>query len=191
MRPVFLIGFMGSGKTTLARAVSKATGRQFIDLDFYVENRFRKSVREIFATEGEERFRELEARMLREVGEFEDVVVACGGGTPCFNDNMAYMNSRGTTVFLDATDECLHRRLMKGKHKRPLLADKNSDEITVAIREGMARRRPYYRQSTFIFESDLLENADEIAASVSRFLELLAHYEQPQNTHKSQQPEQI
>ena len=96
MRPIFLIGFMGSGKTTLAKALSRATGLEYIDLDAYIEARFHANVSEIFAREGQDRFRDMERRMLREVAEFEDVIVACGGGTPCFFDNVDYMNSKST-----------------------------------------------------------------------------------------------
>lgn len=82
MKTIFLIGFMGCGKSTLGRALGRATSMEFIDLDHYIETRYHKNVREIFATEGEERFRDMERRMLREVGEFENVIIACGGGTP-------------------------------------------------------------------------------------------------------------
>ena len=92
---------MGSGKTTLGKAYSQACGLEFIDLDWYVEGRMHKTINELFAEKGEQGFREIERAMLHEVGEFENVVIACGGGTPCFFDNMPYMNSVGTTVFLD------------------------------------------------------------------------------------------
>lgn len=186
MRPIFLIGFMGSGKTTLARAVSRRTGWQFIDLDFYIENRFRKSVRDIFAQEGEERFRDLEARMLREVGEFEDVIVACGGGTPCFGSNMDYMLGRGPTVFLDATEPCLHRRLVKGRFKRPLIADKTPEEVLEVIRRGIASRIEHYSRASLVFPSDNLEDSAQIAESVDNFLTLIDGWQEPSNTETSE-----
>ena len=117
MQPIFLIGYMGCGKSTLGRNVSRLTGVEFIDLDSYIEGRYHSSVRDIFAEKGEEGFRDIERRMLHEVAEFENVIVACGGGTPCFFDNMDYMNSKGTTVFLNTSLPKLHTRLMRGRHK--------------------------------------------------------------------------
>ena len=126
---IFLIGFMGSGKTTLGKAFARAMQLQFIDLDWYIEERFHKTVQELFAERGEEGFREIERRMLHEVGEFEDVIIAAGGGTPCFFDNIQYMNRVGKTVFLDVVPEVLFRRLKIAKSKRPLLAGKDDAEL--------------------------------------------------------------
>lgn len=162
---------MGSGKSTLARALARPLGCEFIDLDHYIENRYRRNVRDIFATDGEERFRDLEARMLREVGEFESVVIACGGGTPCFAGNIEYMNSRGLTVFLDASPEVLHRRLMLGRHKRPLIAGKNSAEVAEVIASGLERRMPFYSRAQATFGADRLDDAPQIAESVKSFIE--------------------
>ncbi|MDD6907185.1 MAG: shikimate kinase, partial [Bacteroidaceae bacterium] len=129
MMRIFLIGFMGSGKTTLGKAFARAMQLQFIDLDWYIEERFHKTVQELFAERGEEGFREIERRMLHEVGEFEDVIIAAGGGTPCFFDNIQYMNRVGKTVFLDVVPEVLFRRLNIAKSKRPLLAGKDDAEL--------------------------------------------------------------
>ena len=85
MQPIFLVGYMGCGKSTLGRTVSAITGCRFIDLDTYIEGRYHHTVKELFALHGESGFRDLERNMLHEVGQFEDVVVACGGGTPCFS----------------------------------------------------------------------------------------------------------
>ncbi len=125
MNPIFIIGMPASGKTTFGRALARRLGREFIDLDFCITQRFRASVAEIFARDGEEAFRRREAAMLREVGEMEDVVVACGGGTPCFSSNMEYMNGRGLTVCLTATPERLRERMLLGGDKRPLVKGKS------------------------------------------------------------------
>lgn len=174
MRPIFLIGFMGSGKTTLAKAVARATSLEFIDLDSYIENRFRKNIRDIFAREGEARFRDMEARMLREVGEFENVVVACGGGTPCFAGNIDYMNSRGLTVELRASENRLHERLMKGRRKRPLIAGKNAEEVMAIIRKGLSDREPFYSRAAASFDAERLDDARQIEESTALFLKLMA-----------------
>lgn len=174
MRPVFLIGYMGSGKSTLGRAVSALSGRQFIDLDNYIEGRYRLSVKDLFAQRGEEGFRQLERNMLHEVADFEDVIIACGGGTPCFYDNMRYMNEHGTTVFLDTSLDKLHARLMRGRHKRPLIADKSDEELRQFIIDALAGRMPYYSQAQVSFSADKLECRDEVSVSSRRFCEMLS-----------------
>lgn len=174
MRPIFLIGYMGCGKSTIGRTVAKLSGVEFIDLDSYIENRYHATVSEIFAAHGEAGFREIEHRMLHEVAQFEDVIVACGGGTPCFMNNMEYMNSCGTTVFLDTPIDRLHSRLMRGRHKRPLIAGKSDEELLVFIREALARRRPFYAKAQMSFSSELLETKSEIENTAREFIHKLA-----------------
>ena len=88
MNRIIIIGYMGAGKTTVGRALSKAIGVPFYDLDWYIEQRMRRSVRQLFDERGEQGFRRVERNMLHEVAEFEEVILSCGGGTPCFFDNM-------------------------------------------------------------------------------------------------------
>ena len=171
MRPIFLVGYMGCGKSNLGRAGSRASGIRFIDLDNYIEGRYHRTIKEIFAERGEDGFRDVERRMLHEVADFEDVIVACGGGTPCFFDNMEYMNEHGTSVFLDTPIEKLHSRLMLGRHKRPLIADKNAEELRQFIIEALSKRMEYYSKAQVVFSSDLLETKSEIAQTVKLFLE--------------------
>lgn len=165
---------MGCGKSTMGRAVSALTGVPFIDLDNYIEQRFHITVKEIFAQRGEDGFRDVERRMLQEVADFEDVIVACGGGTPCFFDNMEYMNSHGTTVFLNTPIDRLHSRLMRGRHKRPLIADKDDEELMTFIKEALAKRMEHYSKAQITFSSERLENKSEIANTAREFAELLA-----------------
>ncbi|MBD5370690.1 MAG: shikimate kinase [Bacteroides sp.] len=171
--PIFIIGYMASGKTTLGRALARALGRDFIDLDFYIEQRFRKRIPEIFAERGEEGFRDMEARMLREVGEFSGVVVSCGGGTPCHRDNMEYMNARGTTVFLDATIARICYRLSVAKTRRPLLEGIPADRLPAFIESHLAPRLPYYTRAHISIPSDALETRAQIDTAVSALLPLL------------------
>ena len=98
MKRIILIGYMGAGKTTVGKALAKDMGLQFYDLDWYIESRHRKTIAQIFAEMGENGFRELERRLLHEVAEFEDVVIRCGGGAPCFFDNSDDMNRQGDVV---------------------------------------------------------------------------------------------
>lgn len=174
MKPIFLIGYMGCGKSTLGRALGRMTSLEFIDLDNYIEARFHKSIRDIFAAEGEARFRDLERRMLDEVSQFENVVIACGGGTPCFGDNMELINSRGTSVFLDTSFPKLLSRLKRGRHKRPLIAGKTDEELEQFIADALATRLPYYSKARMTFKGDLLENETEIENTASRFIAALS-----------------
>lgn len=95
--------------------LAKDLGLPFYDLDWYIESRMMKTVPQLFAERGEEGFRKVEHNMLHEVAEFEDVVISCGGGTPCFYDNMEYMNAQGDTVYLKASPEVLYAHLQMGK----------------------------------------------------------------------------
>ena len=126
--PIFIIGYMACGKTTLGRALARRLGREFIDLDFYIEQRFRRSISQIFATDGEEAFRSAEHAMLAEVGEMQDVVIACGGGTPCFHGNMDFMLSRGTVIYLDTSVDRIVERLTRNRSRRPLMAGKDPSQ---------------------------------------------------------------
>lgn len=170
MRPVFLIGYMGCGKSTLGRHVSALTGIDFIDLDLYIEGRYHASVKELFASRGEKGFRDIERAMLHEVGEFEDVLVACGGGTPCFFDNMEWMNAHGTTVMLDTSLEKLFERLKRGRHKRPLIASLSDDELRSFIEKALAERMPHYSKALHTFRSDLLDCESDKADTARRFI---------------------
>lgn len=173
MKRIFLIGYMGSGKTTLGRAYSKDQGLTFIDLDWYIEERFHKTVQQIFAERGEEGFREIERRMLHEVADFEDVVIAAGGGTPCFYDNMDFMNERGVTVLLQAQPSTLFNRLKVAKSQRPLLADKSDDELMAFIMAGLQKRQVFYSKAQYVFASDELESQKQIVDSIQRLKNLL------------------
>lgn len=170
MQAIFLIGFMGCGKSTLGRALAATTGLQFIDLDTYIERRFHANIRDIFRTEGEEAFRLKERNMLREVSQFEDVIVACGGGTPCFFDNMEVMNSAGLTVWLQASRPVLHRRLSLGRYKRPLIASMTGTELDTFIADSLEKRTPSYGKSAHTFCSDRLEDKSQIQETVTRFI---------------------
>ncbi len=170
MRPFFIIGMPASGKTTFGRALARRLGLRFIDLDFYISQRFHKSISEIFESEGEEAFRRKETAMLRETGEFDDVVIACGGGTPCFAGNMEYMNSRGLTVCLAAKPERICSRMMLAPDKRPLAKGKTPTELLEYIDATLAARSQYYEMAQICIESTHLENKREIDTTVENFL---------------------
>ena len=174
MRRIILIGYMGSGKTTVGKALSKDTGMMFYDLDWYIESRMRKTVSQIFAERGEEGFRQIEYNMLHEVAEFEDVIISCGGGTPCFFDNMDYLNQQGDVVYLKATPETLYKHLMMAKVERPLLKGKSPEELIAYITEHLQERAPFYEKARHTLDVNVLDNYDKIAVSVERIKSLLA-----------------
>lgn len=172
---LFIIGYMASGKTTFGRALARRTGMRHIDLDFYIEQRFHSTVREIFAQKGEAEFRRMESAMLREVGEMTDVIVSCGGGTPCFGDNLDYMNSRGLTVCLQASEGVIADRIIQAGSKRPLMANKSRDEILETLRGHMELRKPYYDRARLLISGDRLENRAQIAETVDNFIKNYIH----------------
>lgn len=162
MKCIILIGYMCAGKTTVGKALAKELGRTFYDLDWYVEERFHKKVPQIFAEEGEARFRDLERRMLHEVAEFENIVLSCGGGTPCHFDNMDYMNSVAETYYLKATPETLIRHIAISRGERPLLKGKSPDELREFVSAQLAEREPYYEKAQHIVDINVLDSFDKI-----------------------------
>ncbi len=177
MRPLFLIGFMAVGKTTLGRALAaRCPGMRFVDLDAEVEAAEGCSVGEIFATRGEEAFRALESDMLRRVAA-DGCVVACGGGTPCRPANMDFMLGAGTVVWLQASPGRVAARLLEAPEGQRPLADRyrSDPEALAAFIERMeAERAPHYSRAHLTFDADGLDTADEVEESSRRFLELIS-----------------
>ena len=166
MKSIVLIGYMGAGKTTIGRQLALNLGMQFYDLDWYIEMRYHRTVAQIFAERGEEGFREIEHNMLHEVAEFENVVISCGGGTPCFFDNMDYLNSLCETVYLQAHADVLAAHLKMGRVERPLIKGKSDEELLVFIKESLEKREPYYLKAKHIIDVSLLDNYEKIQTSV-------------------------
>lgn len=176
-RPIYLIGYMGCGKSTLGRNVERIAGIPFVDLDKYIEVREGLSVREIFAQRGEAAFRQAEADALRECST-RPQLIACGGGTPCHHGNMELMNATGLTVRLEAGFDKLFTRLARGRHKRPLLAGLDDEQLAHTIRAGLAEREPWYSQARVTFRSDLLETEVEATETAQRFInDLIINYD--------------
>ena len=173
MRRIILVGYMGSGKTTVGKALSKETGMMFYDLDWYIESRMRKSVAQIFAERGEDAFRTMEYNMLHEVAEFEDVIISCGGGTPCFFDNMDYLNQQGDVVYLKATPETLYKHLLMAKVERPLLKGKSKEELITYITEHLKERASFYEKASYTLDVNVLDEYDKIQTSVATLRTML------------------
>src|SRR5512133_14177 len=143
---IYLVGYMGCGKSTIGRKVADLLGISFVDLDKYIEERYFKSVPAIFAEEGEKRFREKERVSLIEVSQFENVVVGTGGGAPCFFDNMELMNNNGVTVYIAPDTDTLATRLLKSKTERPLIVGKSREELIKFIDDALLKRAPFYEK---------------------------------------------
>jgi shikimate kinase len=150
--PVFLIGFMGSGKSTFGKRIAAGLSYQFLDLDKAIENWEGKSIPEIFASQGEDAFRVIESSTLKQMkGPYK--VIACGGGTPCFANNMDYMLQHGRVVYLKTNAGILATRLIRNKGTRPLLDGKSDEEIKAYVSEKLAERESFYEKAHIIFDA--------------------------------------
>lgn len=157
---IFLIGFMGCGKSTMGRSLASLLNLTFIDLDTYIEGKYFKTVPQIFAEEGEAEFRKKEHKALEEVSLFDDVIVATGGGAPCFFDNMDVMNQAGFCVFLDVDIDTLVNRLLHSRTERPLIKGKSPEELKSFIAELMQKRRSFYEMASYILKGSEISPED-------------------------------
>jgi len=177
---IILVGYMGAGKTTVGRALARHLGYTFYDLDWYIEDRFHTKIADIFANEGEARFREIERRMLHELAEFEDVVIACGGGTACFFDNMDYMNQQAETIWLRATPDVLEQHLRMGKSVRPLLLGKTPEQLREYIGESLRTREPFYAKAKHTLQIEVINDRSQIQDYVQEIARMLHMEKAPQ-----------
>jgi shikimate kinase len=158
---IFLIGFMGSGKSHEGLLLAAHLGLPFIDLDYWIEEQQGSTISELFSAVGENSFRSIEAAALRHAtqelqseapsvaGTIHFVgIVSTGGGTPCFHGNMDWMNANGVTVWLNLPIDILVERLSKEKSKRPLIAALNDVDLYQFIEKKLVERDPYYSKST-------------------------------------------
>ena len=167
MNRIFLIGYMGSGKTTVGQLLATQLGYGFIDMDNHIEGKLFKSVSQIFTELGEDQFRLLEKQCLHEVAEFDHVVISTGGGVPCFFDNMEYMNKQGVTVYLKLSSADLAERLeLSHANKRPLLANRKGEELLHYISEALAKREPFYSQAAYSVTGGIESTVSQICVLV-------------------------
>jgi shikimate kinase len=145
---------MGSGKSTLGRLLAKKLNLAFIDLDTFLEEKYFRTIPHIFAEEGEAGFRLKEQIVLKEVSAFDNVIVATGGGAPCFFDNMEVMNNSGFCIFLDVDTDSLVNRLIHAKTERPIIKGKSPDELHQFIDGMMLKRRPFYEKAKYILKGN-------------------------------------
>jgi shikimate kinase len=145
---IYLIGFMGSGKSTLGKKLASNLGWKFIDLDNIVEKETGLRIPEIFSNKGERWFRTKETEILRSLADRERVVISTGGGTPCFGDNMAFMNDTGLTVYIKMSPGMLQKRLAKSSGDRPLLKGLSSSELLDFICKKLGEREQWYSMAS-------------------------------------------
>jgi len=146
---IFLVGFMGSGKSFTAKHLSAELGFPYMDMDREIEHEFGKSVAHIFEEKGEPWFRAREHEVLEEIDANQNLVISTGGGAPCQSDNMELMNSKGVTLFLDIDKETIVKRVLRGIHRRPLLKGMNQFDLEFFYDAKMKERRPFYEKATF------------------------------------------
>jgi shikimate kinase len=141
---IFLIGFMGSGKTHWGSIWAAKSGLPFFDMDNMIEKTENKTIAQIFELHGETYFRQLETKVLHTFAAQDNCIIACGGGTPCFNNNMQWMNKNGTTIYLKATAEEITARLTNEQEKRPLIKNLNGKELLSFIKTKINEREKFY-----------------------------------------------
>ena len=166
---VFLVGYMGVGKTTYGKKLASRYGLNFIDLDGYISSRENVKVADIIKTQGEEVFRLLEKKYLKEVVKLDDVLVSTGGGTVCFFDNMTLINESGVSVYLKLDEKSLAKRLFNGMESRPILKGKTVEELAEFISEHISSRTPYYNRAHIEFDvlNFTSQRMDELIAKIN------------------------
>lgn len=167
---VYIIGFMGSGKSSAGKRLASKLGCRFVDLDAYIEEKEMKTVSQLFE-QGEEHFRQLEKKYLAETSAIEDAVIALGGGAPCTEENMRFIKENGLSVYFYASPSLLFQRLKNAKETRPLLAGKDDRELLYYIEEKLAEREAYYAQADVV-SSAVSIDVDQLAAIISGTLYL-------------------
>jgi shikimate kinase len=156
---IFLIGFMGSGKTYWGKKWARQCGYFFYDLDAVIEKKQGRSVASIFEKDGEAVFRELEEVALMKFGSKDNCLVACGGGTPCYGDNMQWMNENGITVYLQASPQYIYDRVLEETAQRPLMKQISRAELLFFIEQKLKERESFYNQAKIILPvQDLDDN---------------------------------
>ncbi|HRG02219.1 MAG TPA: shikimate kinase [Bacteroidia bacterium] len=148
---IFICGFMGCGKTTQGKKLAKEMGYYFIDLDDYISNKYDNTITDLFQEVGEDEFRKIESSSLQEcINDNMKALIATGGGTPCFNNNMDLMKANGKVIYLKMEPEALYNRLFNAKNERPLIKDKANEEMLLYIENLLKVREPFYSKADII-----------------------------------------
>lgn len=161
MAKIYLIGYMGSGKSTAGKELAAKLEHEFIDLDKFIERACSKTIPQIFSEQGEAEFRKIENNALKKIMDKENAVVACGGGTPCYYNNIELMNNTGITVYLKMSVDALMNRLSNAKEDRPLLKNKSPEEMRKFINRQLESREDFYHKAQYIVKGKSL-NVNEL-----------------------------
>ncbi len=154
---IYLVGYMGAGKSTTSKRLANRLGWEAYDTDRLFEARFKISINDFFHKYDADLYRKLETQILHETLSLDNAVIATGGGTPCFNDNMEWMNQNGFTVFLKISPQSAIIRLSQSKVKRPLIYDRPADEVSEFILRNYAERLPFYEQAQLTVKGEDLD----------------------------------
>ncbi len=167
---IVLIGYMGSGKSTVAKILSKITQTVLLDLDDFIERATQKSISEIFREKGEKYFRNLENLYLQKLlNRREELIISVGGGTPCYSGNMDLINQKAQSVYLRSTVEGLYKRLVLEKDERPLIASISDTDLKGFISEHLAERAAFYEKALYIIDTDR-KNPEEVAKEIRNLI---------------------
>lgn len=151
MNRVFLVGYMGSGKSTIGKKLAKKMQYSFVDLDKFIEKKYSRKISEIFSEDGEDVFRKMEREALYDVVKIDNAVISLGGGTPCFYDNLKVIQENGISVYLKMTAGALLQRLLNAKVERPLLKGMGENEKMEFIQQQLGERERFYLRTHLIF----------------------------------------
>ena len=164
---VYLIGFMGAGKTTISNLLANELHLPFYDTDQEIEKNEKRSISDIFKKDGELHFRMLETELLKTIN--QNSIIACGGGLPIHNNNMGLINSKGISIYLKASNKCLFSRLKKEKKTRPLIDNKTDEELDVYIKNELQKRSPFYSLANHTILVDD-KSTDEVLREVNSLI---------------------
>lgn len=151
---IYLIGYMGSGKTTIGPRLANGLGFHFLDLDVYIEEKYRLSIKDFFQKYGEDKFRKIENEALIETFRLNNYIISTGGGTACFFNNISLINQHGISVYLKLSPEILVHRLKNSRKPRPLVKDFEPHEFKNSIAAHLKLREPFYQQATYIVDAN-------------------------------------
>ncbi|MBK8043024.1 MAG: shikimate kinase [Haliscomenobacter sp.] len=165
---IYLVGFMGSGKTHSGKALALAIGYAFADLDDLIVQAAGCSIPALFASKGEPFFRALEKEVLEQTIQLDRYVIACGGGTPCFFDNMQWINAQGISMYLKASADLLVARLLPEQNHRPVLQQAGPLGLEAFVRQKLAERQRFYEQARWIYDQD--RETDSLATFLQKQL---------------------
>lgn len=160
---IYLIGYMCCGKSTIGKKIAKKIGYNFVDMDVMFEEKYKVAISTFFEKYGQEAFRILEQKLLHTTATMENMVIATGGGTPCFGDNMEWINANGLSIYLKTNEEFIVDRLKNTKKQRPLTKNISPDDLPSYVAENIKKREPYYTQANITMVNDEMDLSAIIA----------------------------